>query len=84
METIVFQETDQDILEILYGVLEIEGFRVYALSEGGPDFLGVIARARPHVVMLDYRLSGEECVRLCRDIKTRYPHIMIQPISKLH
>jgi DNA-binding response OmpR family regulator len=81
METIVIQETDKDILEVLYAALELEGFNVYALGEADEDFLEVIDKARPHVVMLDFRLSGEECKQVCREIKKRYPHLPVLALS---
>jgi DNA-binding NtrC family response regulator len=77
METIVIQETDKDILEVLYAALELEGFNVYALGEADEDFLEVIDKARPHVVMLDFRFSGEECKEVCQQIKKRYPHLPV-------
>lgn len=81
METIVIQETDRDILEVLYAALEMEGFRVYALPPDHPDFLEVIDRPRPHVVVLDYRMSGEDCRALCCEIKARYPHLPVVAMS---
>lgn len=81
METVIVQETDQDILEVLYAALEQEGFRVYALPEADPAYLEVIEKARPHVVILDYRFSGEECIALCRAIKARYPHLPVVAMS---
>jgi hypothetical protein len=44
METIVLQETDPDVLEVLYAALELGGFQVYALSDCDTDFLQVIDR----------------------------------------
>jgi DNA-binding response OmpR family regulator len=81
METIVIQDTDQDILDILYFALKAEGFQVYALNDTGPEFLELIEKAKPHVVALDYRLSGEDCTRLCREIKQRYPHLPVLALS---
>jgi DNA-binding NtrC family response regulator len=81
METIVIQDTDQDILDTLYAALELEGFQVYALSDTGPEFLELIERAKPHVVALDYRMAGEDCRRLCGDIKQRYPHLPVLALS---
>jgi DNA-binding response OmpR family regulator len=81
METIVIQETDKDILEVLYAALELEGFSVYALGETDEDFLEVIDKARPHVVMLDFRFSGEECKEVCQQIKKRYPHLPVLALS---
>jgi DNA-binding response OmpR family regulator len=73
METIVLQETDPDVLEVLYAALELGGFQVYALSDCDTGFLTLIDRARPHVVMLDYRLSGEQCIQYCGEIKKTLP-----------
>jgi DNA-binding response OmpR family regulator len=81
METIVIQDTDQDILDILCVALEMEGFQVYALNDIGPEFLELIKKAKPHVVALDYRLSGDDCIRLCRDIKQRYPYLPVLALS---
>lgn len=66
MGTIVVQETDPDILDVLYAALELKGFRVYALPNIDANFLQIIDQARPHVVILDYRLSGEECIQLSK------------------
>ncbi len=41
----------------------------------------MIARLRPHVVVLDYRLEGIDCVRICREIKVRYPHLPVVAMS---
>jgi len=81
METIVIQETDQDVLEVLYAALELEGFNVYALPGYERDYLEVIDKARPHVVILDFCMSGEECKILCREIKIRYPHLPVVAMS---
>jgi DNA-binding response OmpR family regulator len=77
METIIIQDTDQDILNILNVALEMAGFQVYALSDIGPDFLQLIEKAKPHVVAIDYRLSGEDAKLCCREIKQRYPHLPV-------
>jgi DNA-binding response OmpR family regulator len=81
METIIIQDTDQDILDILYVALEMAGFQVYALSDIGPDFLQLVEKAKPHVVAIDYRLSGEDAKRCCREIKERYPHLPVLALS---
>jgi CheY-like chemotaxis protein len=31
--------------------------------------------------MLDYRLSGEQCIQYCRKIKKRYPHLPVLALS---
>lgn len=81
MDTIIIQDTDQDILDILYVALEMAGFQVYALSDTGPDFLQLIEKAKPHVVAIDFRLSGEDAKRCCQEIKQRYPHLPVLALS---
>jgi CheY-like chemotaxis protein len=51
------------------------------LQETDQDFLEVIDKARPHVVILDYRLSGEDSQQVCREIKKRYPHLPVLAMS---
>lgn len=81
MGKIVIQETDQDILEVLYAALELEGFEVYALPDIDAGYLEIIERARPHVVALDFRMSGEDCRQCCREIKAAYPHLPVVAMS---
>lgn len=77
METIIVQETDEDILYILTIALKEEGFRVYPLQHCESDFLEMIESTRPHVVMLDYKLRGEDVLRVLRQIKAKYPYLPV-------
>lgn len=66
METIIVQETDEDILYIIDIALKEEGFRVYPIVHCDDDFLDMIESTRPHVVILDFKLRGEEALRVLR------------------
>jgi DNA-binding response OmpR family regulator len=77
METIIVQETDEDMLYILTIALKEEGFHVYPLQHCDDDFLDMIETTRPHVVMLDYKLRGEEALRVLRQIKAKYPYLPV-------
>jgi CheY-like chemotaxis protein len=57
------------------------GFSFYGLAQCDGNFLELIASIRPHVIMLDFRFSGEDCIRLCREIKTVYPHLPVLALS---
>lgn len=81
MEAIIIQETDESILDVLTIALEQENYQVYALKEDDCDFLALIEKTRPHVVMLDYRLSGERCIEIFRQIKAVYPHLPMIALS---
>ncbi len=82
METIILQETDKDILDILTIALEMDGFQVYAILDGEANFLDLIDQLRPHVVMLDFRLDGKTCIRMCQQIKQKYPQFREFDIDK--
>jgi DNA-binding response OmpR family regulator len=77
METIIVQDTDEDILDILTIALSEEGFRVYPILHCEDDFLDMIETTRPHVVILDFKLSGDEALRVLREIKAKYPHLPV-------
>jgi DNA-binding response OmpR family regulator len=81
METIIIQDTDQDILDILKIALEEEHFSVYAVLELESNFLEMVEKVRPHVIMLDYRLDGQTCIHICHQIKAHYPHLPVIAMS---
>lgn len=81
METIIIQDTDKDVLDVLTAALELEHFKVFSVMSDEPGLLSMIGKVRPHVVMLDYRLEGEDCKRICREIKNRYPHLPVVAMS---
>ena len=77
MENILIQDNDQDILDVMRLALELEGFNVYSLLRYKDDFLEYIDLVKPHVVIIDYRLSGAECIDICQKIKQRHPHLPV-------
>lgn len=81
METVIVQDTNKDILEILTTALELEHFKVFTVLDQDCDLLNMISRLRPHVVMLDYRLEGKDCIRICHEIKVHYPHLPVVAMS---
>lgn len=81
METIVVQDTDAAILDVLTLALRMEGFQVYPVQGEDEDFLTLVDQHRPHVVMLDFCLTGETAKQICYRIKSRYPHLPIIALS---
>ena len=81
MERIVIQETDPAVLEILEIALTEAGFEVHATDHCAPDFLKIIATKQPHLVVLDFKLSGKEAIDVCDQIKRRFPHLPIIALS---
>jgi DNA-binding response OmpR family regulator len=81
METIMVQDTDPAVLEVLTLALEAEGFHVCPIKHCDEQILQLIDEVRPHVVMLDYKLDGEDCIKICQEIKSRYPHLPVVALS---
>lgn len=81
MEKVIVQDTDRDVLDVLEAALLLEGFHVYAIPQFEESFLEFIDKTRPHVVMLDYKVSGEDCIRICKEIKSKYPHLPVVALS---
>jgi DNA-binding response OmpR family regulator len=81
METIIVQDTNAAILDVLTQALTLEGFEVLPVENVEDDFLSLVDQHRPHVVMLDYKLDGEACKQACFRIKQRYPHLPIIAMS---
>jgi DNA-binding response OmpR family regulator len=80
-DTIIVQETDASVLDILTYALEGEGFNVFPLLDCGEDFLELIEEVRPHVIMLDYKLNGKRSIEICHLIKARFPHLPVLALS---
>jgi DNA-binding response OmpR family regulator len=81
MHKILIQETEESILEVLIIVLEEEGFMVKGMLGVNPGFLNIINDFRPHVVILDFRLSGDDAVEVCSIIKKQYPFLPVLALS---
>ena len=81
METIIVQETDKAVLEVLTLALEMENFQVYPLQDCEANFIELIDKIRPHVVMLDFRIEGKKCLEILKKIKANYPALPVIAMS---
>jgi DNA-binding response OmpR family regulator len=81
MDKIVIQETDQAVLDVLKIALTEAGFQVHATNHLSTDFLEIIADEQPDIIVLDYKLSGSEAIKICCQIKQRFPGLPIIALS---
>ena len=84
METIIVQDTDKHVLEVLTLALEMENFTVYPLQDCEANFIELIEKNRPHVVMLDFRINGKKCMEILKTIKGKYPTLPVIAMSCNH
>jgi DNA-binding response OmpR family regulator len=80
MEHILLQDNDPEILDILTIALRLEGYSVFSTKDC-QDVLSHIDKFRPHVVMLDFKLSGKQCIETYKLIRERYPHLPVIALS---
>jgi DNA-binding response OmpR family regulator len=73
MARLFIQENEQDIIDILCIALEMEGYETFTVLGYEVDFIGLIGGFRPHLVMLDYRLDGRDCIRIAKLIRSGFP-----------
>jgi len=82
METIIVQDKDESILDVLTIALQQEGFKVISVNTcDKTKILELIDKQRPHTVMLDIRLSDQDCIEVCKLIKLRYPQLPVIALS---
>jgi DNA-binding response OmpR family regulator len=75
METIILQEKDGAILDILTIALQMEGFKVCALSACDETLLKLIDRHRPNAVILGYEFEDRTCIQMRHRIKELHSHL---------
>jgi DNA-binding NarL/FixJ family response regulator len=69
----------RDALELLLGLQP--GIEVVASLADGSEAVGVCARLRPDVAVLDYRLPGLDGVQLTRAIRYACPEVAVVCLS---
>ncbi|MBE9584178.1 response regulator [Mucilaginibacter sp. JRF] len=68
MKRILVLDDNEDILEIVQETLSYEQFEVKSTAEG-EEVLPLIQDFKPHLVILDYRVSGMNGGEICKQIK---------------
>lgn len=81
MKKILIQEGDQSIREILQFSLEADGFNVILIEECDKYLLSLIRKVNPDLVVLDFKLTGTQCILICQKIKSSFPGLPVIAIS---
>lgn len=80
MKRVIVQDTDDDLLETMKIILEEAEYIVLPILRY-KDVISKIKSFNPSVVLLDFRLTGEDSISLCRKIKKEFPDISIIAMS---
>jgi len=68
LKRVLVLDDNQDILEMVHEALSYEQFEVKSIAESN-QVLPLIESFRPDLVILDYRVAGENGGEICRHIK---------------
>jgi DNA-binding response OmpR family regulator len=77
---ILIVEYEESILEVLSECFKEENFEVQALKKVD-DIISTVKDFEAEVVIVDYLLSGEDGITLCRKIKQNFPALPVVIMS---
>ena len=77
---IIIQDIDNDIREILRLVLEDNNYQVLVLSNCR-DIKDHIQSFNPQVILLDFRITGQDCITALKEIKASFPQLPVIAMS---
>jgi DNA-binding response OmpR family regulator len=77
---ILIVEYEESILDVLSECFQDENFEVRALKKV-TDIVSTVADFDAEVVIVDYLLTGEDGVELCRKIKKNFPTLPVVIMS---
>jgi len=80
MRKVIVQDTNFDLLETMTIILEDAGYQVSPVIHY-EDVISKITDFNPDIVLLDFRLSGEESIAACKKIKSKFPHLPVVALS---
>lgn len=80
MKKVIVQDSDCDLLETMTIILEEGEHHVLPVLHY-EEVIPQIKIFIPHLVLLDFRLNGEECILLCQLIKKDFPHLPVIAMS---
>jgi DNA-binding response OmpR family regulator len=80
MKKVIVQDTNYDLLETMTIILEEAEYEVLPVIHY-QDVLAKITDFKPDIILLDFKLTGEESISVCRQIKTDFPQLPIVAMS---
>jgi len=80
MKKVIVQDTDHDLLETITLILEEGKYDVLPIVHYD-DVIPQIRNFRPQMVLLDFKLYGEDSIGICRLIKKDFPLLPVIAMS---
>ncbi|MHB8513585.1 MAG: response regulator transcription factor [Actinomycetota bacterium] len=68
VRVMVVDDTDH-VREMLASMLELDGFTVVGKASSGPEAVEMLQVSSPHVVIMDYKMPGQDGLTTTRQIR---------------
>lgn len=72
VRVLIVDDTDH-VREMLASMLELDGFQVVGKAASGREAVALVHDADPHVVVMDYKMPGQDGLTTTRQIRTVAP-----------
>jgi DNA-binding response OmpR family regulator len=77
MRTIIIQDRNADIRELLTFILEMEGYNVVALEHFDSDLYNTIGRIHPDAVIVEYNYKKNVDADMIKNIKCKMNYVPV-------
>jgi DNA-binding response OmpR family regulator len=81
METILVHEPDAATFDVVSTALQMEGYRVYSLTDKQENMLEMIVRHHPKLILVDCWLGYYTGKQISHWIKAHFPHLPVIAFS---
>lgn len=72
VRVLIVDDTDH-VREMLASMLELDGFQVVGKAASGREAVALVHDADPHVVVMDYKMPGQDGLTTTRQIRSLAP-----------
>ena len=77
METIIIQETDNDMLDLITLAFQLGVFEVCSPQKCNTSFFNLIDKLKPNLVMVDNTPNDDSSTKMCRLITDKFPRLPV-------
>lgn len=76
VRVMIVDDTDH-VREMLASMLELDGFDVVGKASNGHEAVAMVRAAAPHVVVMDYKMPGQDGLTTTRLIRSSHPDVPV-------
>lgn len=81
MTKIMVQDEDQEVRDMLTAALTMHDYQVIPVEHCNAQLVQQVGYLYPDAVVLDFRVSGRDCVETFTKLKSRFPSIPVMVLS---